>query len=355
MAAFDCEVNVRRVLWVAAIAPALLCPSDPALAQSGPAADPQGAVLRGTVVDTAGAVIKGAEVVVFRDGTTVAHRRTDAQGDFTFSGPSREYRVSVHASGFGELRSAPVPFAVGSTTRFTLEAAQPGGNEGSPVAPPETAGRSAFIPRQLSWEYGVLAQGGVGTEDRSNYKFFLLGGHLGRVLTPNLGSGLLQGNFEYAVEVFPFWQSYTPRFQKISCTADPPAPVGSYTCSEPYTVGGTYTGVSVTPIMLRWNFTHGERWMPWIQGAGGVVWTDHKYPAVGNLNPLDTASNGPHGDTSVWNFTPQFGIGTHYFLRPRQSLDFSANAVHISSSSLGDKNPGVNATVQFSVGYTWWK
>ncbi len=205
------------------------------------------------------------------------------------------------------------------------------------------------------WEYGVLAQGGVGTEDRSDYKFILVGGHAGRILTPNLGSGLFQGNFEYAVEVFPFWQSYTPRFPKISCTADPPAPAGTYTCSQPYTVGGTYTGVSITPIMLRWNLTHGQRWMPWLQGAGGVVWTNHKYPAIGNTNPVDTASNGPHGDTSVWNFTPQFGIGTHYFLKPRRSLDFSANAVHLSSASLGDKNPGVNASVQFSVGYTWWK
>jgi lipid A 3-O-deacylase len=33
---------------------------------------------------------------------------------------------------------------------------------------------------------------------------------------------------------------------------------------------------------------------------------------------------------------------------------FSANAVHISSASLGDKNPGVNASVQFQIGYTWW-
>jgi hypothetical protein len=49
------------------------------------------------------------------------------------------------------------------------------------------------------------------------------------------------------------------------------------------------------------------------------------------------------------------GVGFHYFLRPRRSIDFSANAVHISSASLGDKNPGVNASVQFSVGYTWWK
>jgi len=57
----------------------------------------------------------------------------------------------------------------------------------------------------------------------------------------------------------------------------------------------------------------------------------------------------------VWNFTPQGGVGMHYFFKDKRSVDFSANAVHISSASLGDKNPGVNASVQVSLGYTWWK
>jgi hypothetical protein len=57
----------------------------------------------------------------------------------------------------------------------------------------------------------------------------------------------------------------------------------------------------------------------------------------------------------VFNFTPQFGVGVHYFLHGDRSIDFGANAIHISSASLGDKNPGVNASVQFSLGYSWWK
>jgi hypothetical protein len=139
------------------------------------------------------------------------------------------------------------------------------------------------------------------------------------------------------------------------------------TCSAPFPSGGTYTGASVTPIILRWNFTHGRRMMPWVQGAGGLVWTDHKYPGfgvppsagAGIYGPPESvyllANDGPNTETSVWNFTPQFGVGVHYFVRARRSIDVSANAVHISSSSLGDKNPGVNASVQFSIGYSWWK
>jgi hypothetical protein len=99
----------------------------------------------------------------------------------------------------------------------------------------------------------------------------------------------------------------------------------------------------MTPIILRWNLVRWRRVMPWVQGAGGLIWTNHKFPP-----------NGSKG-TSVWNFEPQFGLGLHYFVKPRQAITFAANAVHISSASLGDSNPGVNATVRFQVGYTWWK
>jgi len=150
----------------------------------------------------------------------------------------------------------------------------------------------------------------------------------------------------------PYWQSFTPKFQRASCVATSTPDVIS--CSPLYTVGGTYSGVSVTPIILRWNLaTHG-RFAPWVQGAGGLLWTNHKYPAFGSTI-LNLINDGPNSDASVWNFTPQGGVGFHYFVRPERSIDFSANAVHISSASLGDRNPGVNASVQFSLGYTFWK
>ncbi len=206
-------------------------------------------------------------------------------------------------------------------------------------------------------EFGALFQGGVGlTENRGSFRFLLAGAHVGKVLTLELGTGLFRGNFEYAGEIIPYWQSFTPTFQRIRCPAVPSGfPVNPNTCSAPYTVGGTYSGITITPIILRWNFTHGRRLMPWAQAAGGLLWTNHKYPGYGNTSPQDVPETGPSSDTSVWNFTPQGGIGVHYFVKPRRSLDFSANAVHISSASLGDRNPGVNASVQFSVGYSWWK
>ena len=180
----------------------------------------------------------------------------------------------------------------------------------------------ATVANSKPWEYGALLQGGVGLEDRTNFSFLMVGVHVGKVLTTDFGTGALKGNIEYAVEVLPFWQSYTPRFQRISCSGAVPVetarPSATEGCSAPYTVGGTYAGSSITPIMVRYNFTHGTRFMPWIQAAGGVVWTDHKYPAVGDLNPDDPTQTGPASDTSVWNFTPQGGIGAHYFVKPRR-------------------------------------
>jgi lipid A 3-O-deacylase len=85
---------------------------------------------------------------------------------------------------------------------------------------------------------------------------------------------------------------------------------------------------------MRWNFTDGRKMMPWAQAAGGLLYTTRKYPAVGDLNPLDPTQTGRSADTSVWNFTPQGGVGLHYFVRPKRSVDLSANAVRISSASL---------------------
>lgn len=251
-----------------------------------------------------------------------------------FSGTARS---SIWVLGF-LLSVLSVPFAAAQSTATNAD------NNATPFH-----ANSGKLPLDL----GVLVQGGVGlTEDRNDFKFLTVGVHAGKVLTGNYLPGPLHGNFEYAVEVFPFWQSYTPKFQRAHCQAVPDS--ANLDCSPLYPTGGTYSGVSITPIILRWNFTGTRRISPWIQGAGGVLWTNHKYPAFGGL-PLTLGNAGPNTDASVWNFTPQGGVGFHYFVRPRRSIDFSANAMHISSASLGDKNPGVNASLQFTIGYSWWK
>jgi lipid A 3-O-deacylase len=146
----------------------------------------------------------------------------------------------------------------------------------------------------------------------------------------------------------PWWQGRTRTFDRYNLTATDNPDLAVAT--GPYKTGGAYNGISVTPIVLRWDLAAStRRIMPFVQGAGGLIWTNHKFPPVG---PFPSPG---HQGTSVWNFTPQFGVGFQYFLKPRRSITFNANAVHISNSSLGDANPGVNATVQFQIGYSWWK
>ena len=216
---------------------------------------------------------------------------------------------------------------------------------GSPAAAqvtslPDNPARAELA--RLPWEYGPFFQGGKGVGERSDYTLLSAGMRLGKVMTDPYLHGILRGQFEYAGEIMPYWQAFTPppHEQLISFTID-----GVHYTEEVAFGGGTFTGVSLTPIILRWNFLPHGRWAPWVQGAGGLIYTTHKFPP----NQLV-----PHGGTSVWNFSPQGGAGFQYFVSPRRSIMFSANAVHISSASLGDRNPGVNASVQFQIGYTWW-
>lgn len=228
---------------------------------------------------------------------------------------------------------------------------------GAPVAGQAIATRATALEgstNRLPIEYGAIVQGGNGlTQDRGGFQFLMAGVHAGKVLYRRDKPGLFHGDFEYAAELFPFWQSYTPKLQRANCVAVPNE-IGVIACSPLFTVGGTFSGVTLTPIVLRWNFTGHGKIVPWAQAAGGLLWTNHKYPAFGSPI-LNLQNDGPNTDASVWNFTPQGGIGLHYFIRSNRSIDFGANAVHISSASLGDRNPGVNASVQFSLGYTFWQ
>jgi len=214
----------------------------------------------------------------------------------------------------------------------------------------DAANPVAQVRNQQGWEYGPFVNWGSGIGNRSSYKFLWSGAELGKVMTPVIHAGIFSGQFQYAGNIMPLWQAYTPAAHMQQTTCVTTAGV-KYSCTLPFG-GGTYYGVSVTPVIFRWNFaTSSRRIQPWFQAAGGLIYTTHKFPP----NLLTNQSLGVNGGTCVWNFTPQGGGGIHYFLRPKRSIDLGVNAVHISSASLGDHNPGVNASVQVQVGYTFWK
>ena len=233
----------------------------------------------------------------------------------------------------------------------SIAAAQTSGS-GATIATPTAENPVAQVRDARSWEYGPFVNWGTGIGDRSDFKFFWGGVQLAKPLTPVLHAGVFSGQFEFGANIMPLWQAYTPAPHTANYTCivgSTPTP-----CTLPV-AGGTYRGVSLTPVISRWNFlTKSRRIQPWFQGAGGLIYTTRQFPpsfSSTTTPPIYTVD----GSTSVWNFAPQGGVGIHYFTRDRRSIDLAVNAVHISSASLGDRNPGVNASIQVQVGYTFWK
>ncbi|MGB7352401.1 MAG: acyloxyacyl hydrolase, partial [Acidobacteriaceae bacterium] len=184
----------------------------------------------------------------------------------------------------------------------------------------DTPAKSALAQR--SWEYGPFFQYMNGAGARSDFHFTAAGFRLGKVITPPLLHGFFRGQFEYAGEIMPYWQAFTPAPHTQPQTYYDPATGLDYQGTIGVG-GGTYTGVSLTPIILRWDFTPRRRFAPWFQAAGGLIYTTHKFP------PDTLVPHGQPGGTSVWNFSPQGGGGIQYFLKPGQSLMFAISGVDI--------------------------
>jgi hypothetical protein len=171
------------------------------------------------------------------------------------------------------------------------------------------------VDGQGTWDLGAFLGGGTGAGKSSNTQFLFAGGRAGLVLSPDLFTSTpIRGNFEYAVEVMPVYTVFTP--------------------------SGAVYGASIKPFVFRWNFTANQRVVPYLHVSGGVLFT---------------TSDVPPPNTSSINFTPQIGGGIHYFVRSNRSVDFGVDVVHHSNASLGDHNPGYNASLFFSVGYSWYK
>jgi lipid A 3-O-deacylase len=220
----------------------------------------------------------------------------------------------------------------------------------SPAVGAGSSSQGTEARKEPSWEFGPFVNYGNGLGNRDQYKFFSAGFQGGKILTSVFGPGILAGQFEFGANIMPLWQAYTPA-PNPDATFLYPCPGGTGTCSYVAPMGGgDYYGASITPVILRWNFgSHSRGFRPWVQGAGGLIYTTHKFP------PDQLLPHGDPGGTSVINFTPQGGGGFHYFTSEKRSIDVGVNGVHISSASLGDRNPGVNASIQVQVGYTFWK
>jgi lipid A 3-O-deacylase len=167
------------------------------------------------------------------------------------------------------------------------------------------------VLRHPSWNKGVFLGGGTSVESTPSGSNLVLGFRLGRVLTEEHGPGILRGTYEMAIDIVPL--------------------------DEYWINGGQYAG-GVDPVVFKWNFTSGCKVAPYFAAVGGAVFSNH---------------NLPPGDTSQINFTSGPEIGAQIFRNGTNSWDISVKAYHLSNASIGNHNPGLNANVQFLLGYTW--
>jgi lipid A 3-O-deacylase len=133
-----------------------------------------------------------------------------------------------------------------------------------------------------------------------------LGARLGWVLTKPHGPGALRGTFEFAVDAVPAFFVFQP--------------------------AKTAYGASFDPVVLKWNFESDRRVVPYVELAGGVLFTNQTVPS---------------GISRV-NFTPQAAVGLH-MLHRRFNWSVEVRYEHISNAGLVSPNPGLN-TIQARIG-----
>jgi lipid A 3-O-deacylase len=165
-----------------------------------------------------------------------------------------------------------------------------------------------------NWNLGAWVQGGSGIGKHSDTQFVYFGGRIGKILTAEHGPGFTKGTLEYAADIIPFEFVKQPPFNAY--------------------------GAGFNPVVLKWNFTSAKKIIPFLELAGGVLFTNNDVPVT----------------TNTVNFTPQGGIGFH-FLREnkKQAVTASIKYLHVSNAKLASHNQGVNASVIFGLGYTWFK
>ncbi|ABF41130.1 hypothetical protein Acid345_2129 [Candidatus Koribacter versatilis Ellin345] len=182
--------------------------------------------------------------------------------------------------------------------------------------------------RSPHWNYGIWADYGNGLGTRSDVHIGGAGFRVGRVLTNEHGSNWMRGTFEYDIDLTPVEIYHFPKYTEYS---------GPYTILWPSR--NYYTG-GLNPFVAKWNFTKGQKWVPYIAAEGGVVFSD------GNM---------PQGDTAETNFTSGAAFGAHRFVSDHGAWTFQGKVFHLSNASIGNHNPGVNIAMQFKIGYTWFK
>lgn len=196
------------------------------------------------------------------------------------------------------------------------------------IAPAVAQTETSTVLQKGATELGFWAGGGTGVGHSSETQMVNAGLRLGKVLTVPHGPGLLRGNLEYAADVVPLYLFFQDHVQDGVRSRQ------------------TVYGGSVSPLIVKWNFTRGKRIVPFVGAEGSAIFTTQNVPA---------------GDTSNINFASGATAGLQIFRRQKadgifnRAITLSTHVMHISNASLGNHNPGLNVVLQFRIGYQgWW-
>lgn len=159
------------------------------------------------------------------------------------------------------------------------------------------------------WAGGVAAQHDGSTT--FNNDIWMAGARFGRVLTTAHGPGWLRGTLQWDFAVIPVF--VVSNLQSAY-------------------------GAEIDPIVGRWNFKHKGRTAPYLEVAGGFVYTNAKIPP---------------GDTSRFNVVPSAGFGWQFFRRGQCSIDVGLHAWHLSNGWTAPRNPSANG-ILVTIGYHWF-
>ncbi len=162
-------------------------------------------------------------------------------------------------------------------------------------------------PEKGGHEIQLWAGGGHSVSGgRGNIGAFNAGLRYGWILTNPHLPGFLRGRFEYAVDAVPVMLFFQP--------------------------ANTAFGMGFDPLVMKWNFQRHGRISPYIELAGGALFTNHDVPP----------------GTNTVNFMDQAALGMH-ILGPRHNVSLELRYMHVSNAGLATPNPGVN-TVQVRLG-----
>jgi hypothetical protein len=163
-------------------------------------------------------------------------------------------------------------------------------------------------PEKGGHEIQVWAGGGHSVSGgRGNTGAFNAGLRYGWILTGPHLPGFLRGRFEYAVDAVPVMIFFQP--------------------------ANTAFGMGFDPLGLKWNFQRHGRISPYIELAGGALFTNYDVPT----------------GTNTVNFMDQAALGMH-ILGSKHNVSLELRYMHVSNAGLATPNPGVN-TVQVRLGF----